>query len=131
MAAVLHREIDAARIDRRRHDRDAHALRLAAEHLQLVGIADVERHRGGEEFDRIVGLEIGGLIGDDGVGGGMRLVEAVAREFRAPARRSSRRGNGSIPLASAPLTKRSFCSSISDLIFLPIARRRTSASLSE
>ena len=50
--------------------------------VELVGVAEVERHRRGEELDRVVRLQIGGLIGDQRVGGGVRLVEAVAGEFR-------------------------------------------------
>ena len=59
--------------------------------MQLVGIADVERHRGGQEFDRVVGLEIGRLIADIGVGRGMRLVEAVFGELGAGIEDQSKR----------------------------------------
>src|SRR3546814_1148351 len=38
-------------------------------------------HRGGEELDRVVGLEVGGLVGDQCVARGVRLVEAVAGEL--------------------------------------------------
>ena len=69
-------------VDVRRQDLDAQALRLLPEDVQPVGVADIERHRGGEEFDRIVRLQIGRLIGDLGIGGGVALVEAVAGEFR-------------------------------------------------
>ena len=50
--------------------------------VQLIGIGHIERHRGGDELDRIVGLEIGGLIGDQRIGRGVRFVEAVAGELR-------------------------------------------------
>ena len=63
--AIHHREIHPARIDRRRHDLDADALRLAPEQHELVGVAHVERHRGGEELHRVIGLEPGRLVGDD------------------------------------------------------------------
>ena len=78
---VLHREIDLGCVDRRRHDPDPDALGLLAEDLQFVRIAHIERHRGGEEFHRMVGLEIGRLIADIGVRGGVRFVEAVFGEF--------------------------------------------------
>ncbi len=61
---------------------DAEAGAFLAEEIELVGIADLEAHQRGHELDRMVGLEIGGLIGDERIGRGVRLVEAVAREFR-------------------------------------------------
>ena len=36
------------------------------------------------ELDGVVGLQIGGLVGHKRIGRGMRLVEAVSREFRHP-----------------------------------------------
>ena len=42
---------------------------------------DVAREQGGHELDRIMGLEIGRHVGDQGVGGRMALVEAVAGEL--------------------------------------------------
>ena len=62
-------------------DFDAQALRFLAEDVEPVGVADIERHGGGEEFDRIIGLQIGRLIGDLRIGRGMALVEAVAGEL--------------------------------------------------
>ena len=59
----------------------AQPLRFLAEDVEPVGVADIERHRGGEEFDRIIRLQISGLIGDLGIGRGMALVEAIAGEF--------------------------------------------------
>ena len=61
--------------------RNADAARFLREAVQLVGIADVERHRRGQELDRVIGLEIGGLIGDQRVGRGVGFVEAVAGEL--------------------------------------------------
>ena len=97
-------EGDARAIDRRRLDLDAEPLRLGAEFRELVGIAHVERHRRGEELDRIVRLHVGGLVGDQRIGGGVALVEAVVgepleqledrlglRRARCRARRSRRR----------------------------------------
>ncbi len=68
-------------VDRGRLDGDADAPGLAHELAQLVGVAHVERHRGGQELDRMIGLEIGGLICEQRIGGGVRLVEAVAGEL--------------------------------------------------
>ena len=56
-------EFDAGAVDRRRLDLDAEPLGLGAEFGELVGVAHLERHRGGQELDRIVRLHIGGLIG--------------------------------------------------------------------
>ena len=77
---ALDLEVDAGAVDRGRLDLDAEPFRLGAEFGELVGIAHVERHRGGEELDRIVRLHVGGLIGDQRVGGGVALVEAVVGE---------------------------------------------------
>ena len=68
MVLVLDLELDAGAVHRRRIEPDAEALRLGAEFGELVGIADVERHRGGEELDRVVRLHIGGLVGEQRVG---------------------------------------------------------------
>ena len=67
-------------VDRRRIDLDAEPLGLGAEFGELVGIAHVERHRGGQELDREIRLHIGGLIGDQRVSRGVALVEAVFGE---------------------------------------------------
>ena len=73
-------ELDAGTVDRGRLDLDRQPLRLGAEFGELVGVAHAERHRRGEELDRIVRLHVGGLIGDQRVGGGVALVEAVVGE---------------------------------------------------
>ena len=65
-----------------RQKADAEPLELQAEDIELVGVAEVECHQRGEKLDRIVGLQISRLIGDERIGGGMRLVEAIAGEFR-------------------------------------------------
>ena len=75
-------EIDPRGVDRGRVHRDAEALGVLAELGELVGDVDVELHRGGQELDRVIRLEIGRLVGQQGVGGGVRFVEAVIGEFR-------------------------------------------------
>ena len=70
-------------VDRWRLDLDAEPLGLGAEFGELVGIAHVERHRRGEELDRIIRLHIGGLIGEQRIGRRVRLVESVFGEFCA------------------------------------------------
>ena len=74
-------EHDAGAVDRGRLDLDAEALRLPAEFGELVGVVEVERHRRGQELDRVIGLQIGGLEGDERVGRGVALVEAVIGEL--------------------------------------------------
>src|SRR3954469_17639924 len=78
---VMHVEIGARAVDRRRLDPDAEALRLAAEFAELVGVVERKRHRGGEELDRVVRLEVGRLVGNERVGGRVALVEAVVGEL--------------------------------------------------
>ena len=90
--AALHLEGDAGAVDRGRLDLDAEPLGLGAKFRELVGIAHVERHGGRQELDRIVRLHVGGLIGDERVGGGVALVEAVIGEALRATRRSPRPG---------------------------------------
>ncbi len=80
--AVLYRELHPGPVDRRRCDLDAHPGRLTAEQADLLGRPHVERHRRREELGRKVRLQIRRLVGDERVGGGMRLVEAVVGELR-------------------------------------------------
>ena len=77
----LDAEADARAVDVGRQQADLQPLELLAEDVELVGVAEVERHRGGEELDRVVGLEIGGLVGDHGIGRRVAFVEAVAGEL--------------------------------------------------
>src|SRR3546814_11081793 len=68
--AVIQRldaEVRLGAVDVRRQQRNAEALQLLAEHVQLVGVAHVVGHRRGEELDRIVGLQVGGMVGDQGI----------------------------------------------------------------
>ena len=46
-----------------------------------IPIGNVPREQRRHEFDRIMGLEIGRHVGDQGIGGRMAFVEAVAGEF--------------------------------------------------
>ena len=60
---------------------DAAAARFRGKHRQLVGVAHVERHRRGQELLAEVRLQIGRVIADERIGGGVGLVEAVAGEL--------------------------------------------------
>ncbi len=74
-------EIGARAVHVRRQQGDLEPAQLLAELVQLVGIAQVVGHGGGHELDGMVGLEVGGLDRDQGVGRGVTLVEAVAGEL--------------------------------------------------
>ena len=67
-------------VEIRRQDIDAHAVTLANEDADLVGVVDFVRKQRGHELDRVVGLEIGRPIGNVAVAGGVGLVEAIAGE---------------------------------------------------
>ena len=43
---------------------DAHPPHVVDEDCELVGLRHVEAHRGGVEFDRVMRLQPGGLVGD-------------------------------------------------------------------
>ena len=77
----FHRKHHLGAVDVGRQQRDAEPAQLLAEMIELVGVAEVEGHRGGEKLDRVVGLQIGGLVGDQRIGRRMRLIEAVTGEF--------------------------------------------------
>ena len=42
---------------------DAEPAQFLAEDVELVGVAEVEGHQCGEELDREVRLQVGGLVG--------------------------------------------------------------------
>ena len=65
----------------RRPHLDLHAADFLEEGRELVGIGAVERHQAGHEFDRVIGLQKGGAVGDQRIGGGVRFVEAIAGKF--------------------------------------------------
>ena len=56
----------------------SHAQRVFKQHLELVGVVHFHRHIGAEELGRVMHLEPAGVISQKRVGGGVRLVEAVA-----------------------------------------------------
>ena len=103
-----------ARVDVRRQDLDAHpaGLRQVERGLVLV-VADGGEH-GRHVLGGVVRLQVGGPVGDQAVGGGVRLVERVrrrtgpgrptppgwpCRSSRAPC---SRRGRGRTPCPGSP-----------------------------
>ena len=47
----------------------------------FLGVAQLGGEHGGHELHRVVGFQIRGVVGDDGVGGGVGLVETVLGEL--------------------------------------------------
>ena len=78
---LLHREVGVAGVDARRQALDPHPPHIVDEHRQPVGVIGVERHRRGVELDRVVRLQPRRLIADEGIGGGVALVEAIVGEL--------------------------------------------------
>ena len=70
------------------------------EHVEFIGVAHFEIHRGGEKFDRIIRFKIRGLIGDQRIGRRMRFVKAVAREFVDLVENHRRPDRGGTPCCS-------------------------------
>ena len=70
-----------AGVDIRRQNFKVHRDGFVDENRQLVEVADLARDQGGHELGRVVGFEVGGLVGDDAVAGAVRFVESVAGEL--------------------------------------------------
>src|SRR4029079_3385423 len=75
-----HRELVAGFVDVGRKHLDADFARLVDELDDAVGIADRRRQERRHELVRIVRLEPRGVIRNDGIRDGMRLIETVAPE---------------------------------------------------
>ena len=80
-AVVGDGELPLGGVHRGRSHLQAHGPALVDESDHLVGVVHVGAEDGGHEGGGIVGLEPEGLIGDQGIGGAMGLVEAVAGEL--------------------------------------------------
>ena len=74
------REMEAAAVDIRRQHRDADAPALGDRARHPLGVVAEGGEHAGHVLDRVVRLEIRGLVGDQPVAGGVGLVEAVALE---------------------------------------------------
>ena len=59
----------------------AHLQRIFVQHLEFVGVVHFHGHIPAEKFCRVVHLEPGRVVGQQRIGGRVRLVEAVTREF--------------------------------------------------
>ena len=78
LVAVDRHEAVVGGVDVRRQDVDAVLPCILEKHAQLVGVVHRRTHVGGGEGGGVVRLHVGGLVGHQCVGGGVRLVEAVA-----------------------------------------------------
>ena len=78
---ALQDKIGFRSVDVGRQDANAHPRAFLAQGGELVGVVDGERHAGRDEGHGVVGLHPCGLPGDQGVGGGVRFVEAVVGEL--------------------------------------------------
>ena len=84
--ALGHGELGPGTIHVWRQHRNAHPRRILQVLDQRVlaleiAAGDVAGQERGHELDRVVGLEVSRHVGDQSVGGAVRLVEAVAREL--------------------------------------------------
>ena len=76
-----HPEFGAGAVDVGGQQLDAQPIQFLPETVELVGVAHIVGHGGGHEFRRVIGLQPGGLIGHQGIGGGVGLVETVFGEL--------------------------------------------------
>ena len=77
---ALDGELERAAVDVGRQDLDRHPAALGDRGRDLLLVrAEGGQHRG-HVLDRVVRLQVGGLVGDQPVAGGVGLVEAVALE---------------------------------------------------
>ncbi len=74
-------EVGVALVDIGRKDGDIHCGGLFDERQELLLIFHDVGHCRGDELDRVIGFEPGGLVGDECVGGGVGFIEAVAGEL--------------------------------------------------
>ncbi len=74
-------EVGAGNLHVGRLDGDAHFAALLDVLDHVFGLGNFRAQQRRHELYRVVGLEIGGVVGQQGVGRGVRLVEAVAGEL--------------------------------------------------
>ena len=70
-------------VDVGRHHRDTQAagvVNVLNQDIPLVAVLDFAGEESGHKLGRIVGLQVGGLIADEGIGGAVALVETVTAE---------------------------------------------------
>ena len=77
----IRRETVVGFVDVGRQELDAVGAAVVVEMLELVGVVQFRRHGCCHKLGRVMGFEPCGLIGNQGVGGGVGFVETVAGEF--------------------------------------------------
>ena len=77
---VDHGEIGLRLVDLGREDVDAPGAPLGDDAHHLLDLVAVGGHQRAQELDRVVGLEVRRLVGEQGIRRGVALVEAVAGE---------------------------------------------------
>ena len=60
---------------------NAHAHGIFKQHFELIGVIHLHRHIGAEKFGGVMHLNPCRVVGQQRIGGSVRLVKAVAREF--------------------------------------------------
>ena len=81
LVGLLDGELGLRMVDVRAFDGDATPAHVVDEDRELFRLVHVEAHRGGVELVRVMRLEPGGVVRQQRIGGGVRLVEAVAGEL--------------------------------------------------
>ncbi len=79
--AAVRREVRVAHVDVGSFDGNAHFAALVDVLDYVVGAAGHRSQQRSHELDGIARLQVCRLVGQQGVGGGVRLVEAVAGEL--------------------------------------------------
>ena len=102
-----------------------HAAHVVGKDRQLVGLVHVEAHRCGVKRFRMMSFQPACMVRQQRIGRRVRFVETIARKFIDQVEQFI--GLGGVDLVVLGTA----CSSISDWIFLPIARRKRSAPPSE
>ena len=75
-------KVGVADVDIRRLDRNSHLAALVDVLHHAIGVAGDGSKQRRHEFDRMVSLQIGSVISQQGVGRRVRLVESVAGKLR-------------------------------------------------
>ena len=121
-------EVDLRRVHVRRQHLDPHLVAGVDVEGHLVLRVHHRRDQRGHVLARVVRAQPGGLVGDQRVAGGVRLVERVVLRAARCRPRAGARPARTCRFAMQPSMNLSFRDAISAWIFLPIALRRSSAS---
>lgn len=111
-------------------DIDAAPARFFQEDCELIGVRHIVGHRRRQKFRRVIRFQISCLIGDIGVAGRVRLVKTVTGEFLDKVENRARFVRIDAFFLRAVDETRALLVHLL-FFFLPIARRRRSASPSE